>query len=76
MQELAVVLSSRMRAPVQDRTGLPGLFDYNVAFSSGVDASTEPVLPTAIRGLGLNLAKSKGRFEVLVIDHVEKPSGN
>jgi uncharacterized protein (TIGR03435 family) len=47
-----------------------------VAFSSGVDASREPVLTTAIRGLGLNLAKNKGRFEVLVVDHVEKPSGN
>ncbi len=76
MEELAVVLSGRMRAPVQDRTGLTGLFEYNVAFSSGVDASREPVLTTAIRGLGLNLAKNKGRFEVLVVDHVEKPSGN
>ncbi len=75
MEELAVVLSGRMRAPVQDRTGLTGLFDYSVPFSSGLDTSTEPVLTTAIRGLGLNLAKSKGRFEVLVIDHVESLRG-
>jgi len=70
------VLTGRMNAPVRDRTGLTGAFDYNVAFSSGVDASDAPVLTTAIRELGLNLEKSQGQFEVLVIDRLEKPSAN
>lgn len=76
MEELAVVLTGKTGAPVQDRTGLTGAFDYSVAFSSGIEVSDAPVLTTAIRELGLNLKKTRGEFEVLVIDHLEKPSGN
>jgi len=76
MEELAVVLTGKMGAPVRDRTGITGAFDYGVAFSSGVEASDAPVLTTAIHELGLNLEKTKGNFEVLVIDHLEKPSDN
>jgi uncharacterized protein (TIGR03435 family) len=76
MEELAVVLTGKMDAPVRDRTALSGAFDYRVAFSSGIDKSDAPVLTTAIRELGLNLAKSRGEFEVLVIDHLEKPTAN
>ena len=53
-----------------------GAFDYAVDFSSGVDASDAPVLTTALHELGLNLEKTKGEFEVLVIDQIEKPSAN
>jgi uncharacterized protein (TIGR03435 family) len=76
MEELAVVLTGKMGAPVRDRTGIAGGFDYSVAFSSGVEASEAPVLPTAIQELGLRLEKSKGLFEVLVVDGVEKASEN
>ena len=76
MEELAVVLTGKMGAPVQDRTGIAGGFDYSVAFSSGVEASEAPVLPTAIRELGLRLEKSKGLFGVLVVDGLEKASEN
>jgi uncharacterized protein (TIGR03435 family) len=76
MDELAVVLTGKMNAPVRDRTGLAGAFDYNVVFSSGVDASEAPVLTTAIRELGLSLKKGKGKFAVLVIDQLAKPSEN
>ena len=76
MEELAIVLTGKMDAPVRDRTGQSGAFDYRVAFSSGIDKSDAPVLTTAIREFGLNLVKSRGVFEVLVIDHLEKPTGN
>ncbi len=76
MEELAVVLTGKMEAPVRNRTGIAGGFDYSVVFSSGVEASEAPVLPTAIRELGLRLEKSKGSFEVLVVDGVEKASEN
>ena len=76
MEELAVVLTGKMGAPVQDRTGLAGAFDYSVAFSSGVEDSDAPVLTTAIHELGLDLKKSKGEFEVLVIDRLGKLSEN
>ena len=74
--EMVVVLTRQMRAPVRDRTGLTGAYDFDLAFSTGVDGSDKPVLTTAIRDLGLTLEKGKGTFEVLVIDHVEKPGAN
>ena len=73
---MVVTLTRQMRAPVRDRTGIVGVFDFDVAFSSGVDKSEKPVLTTAIHDLGLNLEKSKGSFDVTVIDHLEKLSGN
>jgi uncharacterized protein (TIGR03435 family) len=76
VEEMVVVLTAQMRAPVRDRTGLTGTYDFDVAFSTGVDGSDKPVLTTAIHDLGLSLEKSKGVFEVLVIDHVEKPAAN
>jgi uncharacterized protein (TIGR03435 family) len=76
VEEMVVVLTRQMRAPVRDRTGITGKYDYDVAFSTGVDGSDKPVLATAIHDLGLNLEKTKDRFEVLVIDHVEKPAAN
>ena len=76
MDELAIVLTRRMQAPVVNRTEIPGEFDYAVKFSSGVDESDAPVLTTAIHELGLNLEKTSGAFEVLVVDHVAKPSAN
>jgi uncharacterized protein (TIGR03435 family) len=65
-----------MKAPVVNRTGISGEFDYKVLFSSGVDASDAPVLTTAIHELGLNIEKTTGSFEVLVIDNASKPNGN
>jgi len=76
MDELAIVLTKRMNAPVVNRTGIPGEFDYKVLFSDGVSSSDAPVLTTAIHELGLNIEKTTGSFDVLVIDSVSKPAGN
>jgi uncharacterized protein (TIGR03435 family) len=76
MEEVVVVLTRQMNAPVRDRTGIAGTYDFDVAFSTGVDGSDRPVLATAIHDLGLNLEKSKGTFEVLVIDQLQKPTSN
>ena len=76
MEEMVVVLTTQMRAPVRDRTGIAGPYDFDVAFSTGVDGFDKPVLATAIHNLGLKLEKSKGTFEVLVIDHLQKPNSN
>jgi uncharacterized protein (TIGR03435 family) len=76
MEELAAKLSERMRAPVRERTGLPGTFDFGVPFSTGLTESSAPVLTTAIRDLGLKLEKSRGEFQVLVVDDLGKLSEN
>lgn len=76
---------------VVDRTGLTGTFDIDLrwtpdsalldrsqsaALSSSLD-SNEPPLFTAIQEqLGLKLERTKGPVDVLVIDHVERPTPN
>jgi uncharacterized protein (TIGR03435 family) len=67
--------------PVLDRTGFTGSFKVLLEFAPvapGRDAdSTKPSIFTALEEqLGLRLESQKGTEEVLVIDHVERPSAN
>jgi uncharacterized protein (TIGR03435 family) len=67
---------------VVDQTGLKGTYDFTLKWrpeqlvgqENGVDA---PSVFTAIQEqLGLRLVPSKASVEVIVIDHVERPSAN
>jgi uncharacterized protein (TIGR03435 family) len=63
---------------VIDKTGITGKFDIHLRFSpeDATDAN-DPTIFTAVQEqLGLKLAPAKGPIEVLVIDHVERPSEN
>jgi uncharacterized protein (TIGR03435 family) len=69
--------------PVQDRTGLTGVFDFELRWtpdqldSKSTAVDSWPSLTTAIEEqLGLKLKSEKGQIEILVIDHLEKPSEN
>jgi uncharacterized protein (TIGR03435 family) len=69
--------------PVVDQTGLTGKFDLKLTWTpDGPPASTEsvdapPDIFTAIqKELGLKLESTKAPVDVLVIDHVERPSAN
>jgi bla regulator protein blaR1 len=86
------LLSQRLDRRVIDRTGLEGRFDIQLQWTPGpgespfdpggnpVPAPTDfsgPSIFTAIQEqLGLKLESGKGPVEVLMIDHVEKPSEN
>jgi uncharacterized protein (TIGR03435 family) len=71
-----------------DRTGLEGNFDFalewapnaNGARPPGVEAQPDPPGPAFIDAvreqLGLKLESQRGPVEVLVVDHVERPSPN
>jgi len=72
---------------VIDRTGLTGTFDVHLKWAADpstgaggpgtADDPTGPSIFTALQEqLGLKLESAKGPVEVLVIDHVEKPSAN
>jgi uncharacterized protein (TIGR03435 family) len=78
--EVAGIIASAMRAPVRDRTGLTGTFDIDFPFSlndTQLEAGGAPFLSTAIQDeLGLRLEKNKTTLDVLVIDHVERPTAN
>ena len=71
-----------------DKTGFTGLFDLQLDFLP--DETTPempppppnsdisgPSIPEALRRqLGLQLESTKGPVEVIVVDHVERPSAN
>jgi uncharacterized protein (TIGR03435 family) len=89
MAEFASVLQrAALDNPVLDRTGLSARYDFDLEFTpdetlfegvlgKGADDSAAPGLFGAIQQqLGLRLEAAKGPVEVLVIDHVERPSEN
>ncbi len=64
-----------------DKTGLTGKYDFSLHWTPDNVESTDPNAPpglfTAIQEqLGLKLEPVKAPVDVLVIDHVEKPSAN
>jgi len=87
--ELASLLQRAvLDRPVVDQTGLTGRYDFDLAwaqdesqFGGDVPKASEatPVLPLfeAIQQqLGLRLEAKRGMVDTLVVDAVEKPSGN
>jgi uncharacterized protein (TIGR03435 family) len=85
---LVFFLRSETGRPVVDATGLSGKFDFKLEWvpdesqpNSGgdappPDASGASIFAAIQEQLGLKLETMKGPVEVLVIDHVEKPSEN
>jgi uncharacterized protein (TIGR03435 family) len=79
---VANVARGLMRAPVADKTGLVGTYEF-VMFYSTAGADGQPLdpslteFPTALQEqLGLRLEASRGLVDVLVIDAVEQPTEN
>jgi uncharacterized protein (TIGR03435 family) len=67
--------------PMVDRTGLTGRYDFKLRWTTDQTRATVPDAPpglfTAIQEqLGLKLEPVKAPADVLVIDHVERPSAN
>ena len=77
MSDFAYSLRRQMGRPVTDRTGLSGEFDFDLTWSNeeAVD-TTVPSLFAALRDLGLRLVSVKGPVGLIVIDGIEKASGN
>ena len=88
---LVSMLASYLGRPVFDRTGLSGLFDYELQYamqrrlttSPAGDATATapldqgPTLADAVRDqLGLKLESTRGPVDMLIIDSVEKPTEN
>lgn len=72
-------LSATLGRPVLDQTGLTGKYDYKLQWSpdDSQSESTAPSLLVALQEqLGLKLEAGKAPIEIIVIDHIEKPSGN
>jgi uncharacterized protein (TIGR03435 family) len=78
MGMLAAQLAGRvLDRPVFDRTEIAGQFDVDLKWTP--DESPDPgssIFSALQEQLGLRLETQKGAVDVLVIDHVEKPSAN
>ncbi len=72
--------AARLDRPAIDRTGITETFDFHLEFApEGADLSgenTPPSIFSVLAGLGLKLEPARGPRELLLIDHVEKPSEN
>jgi bla regulator protein blaR1 len=82
MTMLANLLVFELGRPIIDATGLKGDFAFTLDWTRGLGESDagsaeRPSLFTAVQDqLGLKLESARGPVEVVVIDHVERPSEN
>jgi uncharacterized protein (TIGR03435 family) len=87
MAPLAYKLSRLLQRPVVNNTGLEGNYDFKLEWTPDpgpsapdgqpVETPLGPSLFSALQQqLGLRLDATKGPMDVLVIDHVDKPSEN
>jgi uncharacterized protein (TIGR03435 family) len=83
MADLSYKLSRLLQRPVVNNTGLEGNYDFKLQWtpdpgsSAPVESPVGPSLFSALQQqLGLRLEATKGPVDVLVIDHVDRPSEN
>lgn len=84
MEEFANYIADPLRTPVVNKTGLNGRYDFAIDFTNYLPEDANTVRPnvisvmmSALEGeLGLKLEPTKTSVEIMVVDHVEKPSGN
>src|SRR5215471_3743846 len=89
IQMLSTALANQVGREVADRTGLVGSFNFKLNWTpdetippnggdpvSTLDQENSSIFTAIREQLGLELRATKGRTEVLVIDHVEHPSAN
>ncbi len=77
MATFAEYLTGPAGRPVINGTGLPGEYDFNVAWSAGGTDSQLVSLFTALEEqLGLKLESKRAPVDVIVIDRLERPTPN
>jgi uncharacterized protein (TIGR03435 family) len=79
ISSLAALLANVLNRPVEDMTGLNGLYDFTLPVGErvapGVNDPRE-ILPDAVENIGLKLESRKQPVEVIFVDHAERPSPN
>jgi len=80
MRAVCGTLSSMLEAPVIDKTGLTGIYNYTLQFGrewSERDPDSWPSIFTAVEEqLGLKLESEHESVPNVVVDHITKPSEN
>jgi uncharacterized protein (TIGR03435 family) len=91
LSSLLLVLSQQVGRTVLDKTGLNGRYDFTWNFNQSAapgggrggpagaapsDSEPASIFTVLQEELGLKLDSGKGPVEIIVIDHIERPSGN
>lgn len=78
MATLVNTIANLINAPVDDKTGLVGFFDYQLDLTPepGREPDRTEIAMQALDRIGLKLEARKVPTEVLVVDHAERPSPN
>ena len=87
MSDLATWLENWTDHPVTDKTDFKALFDIDTEGWASMNSAPSPAtvepapdspqsLPSVLDKVGLKLEATKDSIEVIVIDHVERPSAN
>jgi uncharacterized protein (TIGR03435 family) len=79
MATLVNTIANQIDAPVDDKTGLTGFFDYQLDFTREPGREYADRLDFVLQALdriGLKLEAKKIPSEVLLVDHAERPSPN
>lgn len=83
VESLALALRAFLQRPIVDRTGLTGLYDFDLHFrplTTGAvppEADGLPDLQTAVQEqLGLKLESGRGAVTFTVFDRIERPTPN
>jgi uncharacterized protein (TIGR03435 family) len=81
MADFAFCMQFFLDRPIVDQSGIAGKYDFTLKWSfddsATGDANAAPGLFTAVQQqLGLKLEAVKAPADVIVIDHVERPSAN
>lgn len=77
MSVIADLLAGITERAVEDRTRIFGTFDVELKWDPGVEPSDLPSIFTAVQEqLGLRLQREEMPSEVLIIDHIERPTEN
>ena len=83
LSQLLNPLSQLVQRPLVDRTGLQGGFDYELTFehlpggaTPSADANQASIFTALQEQLGLKLEPVRAPVQVLVVDHVQRPTSD
>jgi len=77
LETIVLSVTSSLGRFVIDRTGLTGKYDFDLEWSPDQSSPDKPSLFAAVQEqLGLRLDSERAPVEVLVVDHIERPTEN
>jgi len=78
LDRIRLILSSELNAPINDATGLTGVFNYVLSYGPPAtqpnrpDDAPPPLIDAVADQLGLRIEKRKGEITFLIVDSVDK----